>query len=207
MVEDLYDHTRVTNDLTLTVVATGTVQTQAVLSALEHQPVHRTRSSRSRTDRRSWPRSPQPSNSFTMRYYYKTEPSFAWPGVASPPVAGQHRAVPAPDSIRTRVSSSATPPRKPPSRSRSSIARSGPCAIPRTVPNRCPHFSFSATFAGPQDRFAGRPRHADRPGSLPTIHRPGPDPSRPRAWCCTIRHARNSPTSMPRDSTPSPAGF
>ena len=32
--------------------------------------------------------SPVPSNSFTMRFYYKTEPSFAWPGVASPPPAG-----------------------------------------------------------------------------------------------------------------------
>lgn len=32
--------------------------------------------------------SPTPSNSFTMRYYYKTEPSFAWPGVASPPPTG-----------------------------------------------------------------------------------------------------------------------
>jgi hypothetical protein len=32
--------------------------------------------------------SPVPSNSFTMRWYYKTESSFAWPGVASPPSAG-----------------------------------------------------------------------------------------------------------------------
>ncbi len=33
-------------------------------------------------------RSPNPSNSFTVRYYYRTEPSFAWPGMASPPPAG-----------------------------------------------------------------------------------------------------------------------
>ncbi|MEI6341900.1 MAG: hypothetical protein WCR07_08075 [Verrucomicrobiota bacterium] len=29
--------------------------------------------------------SPNPSNSFTVRYYYRTEPSFAWPGMANPP--------------------------------------------------------------------------------------------------------------------------
>ncbi|MFM8418880.1 MAG: hypothetical protein ACKOEQ_01990, partial [Verrucomicrobiota bacterium] len=32
--------------------------------------------------------SPAPSNSFTMRFYYKTEPSFDWPGMANPPAAG-----------------------------------------------------------------------------------------------------------------------
>ena len=32
--------------------------------------------------------SPAPSNSFTMRYYYKTEPSFDWPGMTNPPAAG-----------------------------------------------------------------------------------------------------------------------
>ena len=32
--------------------------------------------------------SPTPTNSFTVRYYYRTEPSFAWPGLATPPKPG-----------------------------------------------------------------------------------------------------------------------
>ncbi|MEY3275786.1 MAG: hypothetical protein RL153_1052, partial [Verrucomicrobiota bacterium] len=33
-------------------------------------------------------KSPNGSNSFTMRYYYKTEASFAWPGIVNPPAVG-----------------------------------------------------------------------------------------------------------------------
>jgi len=32
--------------------------------------------------------SPEPGNSFTMRFYYKTEPGFDWPGMANPPAPG-----------------------------------------------------------------------------------------------------------------------
>ena len=32
--------------------------------------------------------SPDGSNSFTMRFYYKTQTGFAWPGVANPPAGG-----------------------------------------------------------------------------------------------------------------------
>ncbi|MBI4325506.1 MAG: tail fiber protein [Chloroflexi bacterium] len=87
VVEDLYDHSRVTNTLTLAAVNSGSVQTQPALALC---------STNSYTDTivifSNRPpflaTSPAPSNSFTMRYYYKTEPSFHWPGVATPPPTG-----------------------------------------------------------------------------------------------------------------------
>jgi hypothetical protein len=87
VVRDLYDDTRSTNMLSLEVVDSGAVLAQAPLS------IHSTNSYTGTviefTNRAPFLAvSPAPSNSFTLRYYYKTEPSFAWPGVANPPAAG-----------------------------------------------------------------------------------------------------------------------
>jgi hypothetical protein len=87
VVRDLYDDTRVTNTLSLNVVAAGVVAAQAPLSLLSTNSY--TRSVVQFTNRAPFlAGSPGPSNSFTLRYYYRTEPSFAWPGVASPPAPG-----------------------------------------------------------------------------------------------------------------------
>ncbi len=85
VVRDLYDDTRVTNELSLAVVAPGgTVVGQASLAITSTNSY--TGSVVTFTDRPPFlARSPGPSNSFTLRYYYKTEPSFAWPGVTNPP--------------------------------------------------------------------------------------------------------------------------
>lgn len=57
--------------------------------------------------------SPNPSNSFTMRFYYKTEPGFAFPGVANPPAVGSIvpylRAVDADGAFVGQGASKATP--------------------------------------------------------------------------------------------------
>ena len=87
VVSDLYDHTSRTNQLTLEVVASGSVIGQAPLSI--HSSNIYTGSIIDFTNRAPFlALSPTPSNSFTLRYYYRTEPSFAWPGLANPPVAG-----------------------------------------------------------------------------------------------------------------------
>lgn len=87
VVEDLYDHTCVTNTLTLTVVASGTVQTQAGLALSSTNDY--THTIVVFTNRPPFlAASPQPSNSFTMRYYYKTEAGFDWPGIGDPPAVG-----------------------------------------------------------------------------------------------------------------------
>ncbi len=86
-VRDLYDETTVTEQLALTVAATGTPAGQAPLAIECENPY--TGSQVTFTDRAPFlARSPTTANSFTLRYYYKTEPSFAWPGIASPPPAG-----------------------------------------------------------------------------------------------------------------------
>ena len=87
IVEDLYDHTRVTNSLRLAVVETGAPVAQAPLTLASTN-------SQSGTIVQFSNRppflaaSPTPTNSFTMRYYYKTEASFDWPGEATPPAVG-----------------------------------------------------------------------------------------------------------------------
>ncbi len=87
VVRDLYDQTRVTNTLALEVVAGGVQVTQApqsILSTNSH-----TGSIINFTNRPPFlGQSPAPSNSFTLRYYYKTLPSFAWPGIDAPPPSG-----------------------------------------------------------------------------------------------------------------------
>jgi hypothetical protein len=87
LVEDLYDHTRVTNRLTLAVRTIGTMVAQGPLTLTS------TNSYTSTTvvfsNRPPFlAASPVPSNSFTMRYYYKTDASFDWPGEVNPPSAG-----------------------------------------------------------------------------------------------------------------------
>ncbi|MBM3880723.1 MAG: hypothetical protein FJ387_13575 [Verrucomicrobia bacterium] len=87
VVEDLYDHTRRTTTLALEVLASGTAQTQAGLALPSINPY--TQTVVIFTNRPPFlAHSPAPSNSFTMRYYYKTEPSFHWPGISNPPTPG-----------------------------------------------------------------------------------------------------------------------
>ncbi len=86
-VHDLYENTSVTKTLTLTVVASGTVIGQTPLAIVSENPY--TDTSVTFTTRPPFlAHSPTEANSFTLRYYYKTEPSFAWPGVGSPPLPG-----------------------------------------------------------------------------------------------------------------------
>ena len=87
VVEDLYDHTRVTNTLHLTVSST-------LAPSMPVVPILFSTNSYTGTIAQFTNRppflaaSPTPANSFTIRYYYKTEPTFHWPGVANPPAAG-----------------------------------------------------------------------------------------------------------------------
>ena len=87
VVEDLYDHNRVTNTLRLSVVWSGSITTQTTLalSCTNSQTgVVVVFSNRPPV----LAASPTPSNSFTMRYYYKTEAGFDWPGLETPPAEG-----------------------------------------------------------------------------------------------------------------------
>jgi len=87
VVRDLYDQTRVTNILNLTVAAAGSLVTQAPL--LVRSTNNYTGSIIDFTNRAPFlARSPAPTNSFTLRYYYKTLPGFAWPNIANPPAPG-----------------------------------------------------------------------------------------------------------------------
>lgn len=88
IVRDQYDQSLWTNELTLRVVATnGTVNAQTALVLLSTNSY--TGAIMAYSNRAPFlAASPTASNSFTMRFYYKTEPSFAWPGVANPPAAG-----------------------------------------------------------------------------------------------------------------------
>jgi hypothetical protein len=87
IVRDLYQGDAVTNTLTINVVASGTVVAQGPLVILSTNTY--TGSVIAFSNRPPFlAASPVPTNSFTMRFYYKTEPSFAWPGIASPPPAG-----------------------------------------------------------------------------------------------------------------------
>ncbi len=86
-VRDLYDQSAVTNQFTIEVVASGTPSVPAPLAIISTNRY--TGTIVTFTSRAPFlAQSPNGSNSFTMRYYYKTEASFAWPGIANPPVAG-----------------------------------------------------------------------------------------------------------------------
>lgn len=87
VVRDLYDLSSVTNQFTVQVAATGSVNTPPPLAVVSTNRY--TGSVVTFTNRAPFlAQSPNGSNSFTMRYYYKTEGSFAWPGIANPPTAG-----------------------------------------------------------------------------------------------------------------------
>ncbi len=87
VVEDRYDHSRVPLEFLLRVVESGSVHTQVPLALVSSNSY--TGTIVVFTNRPPFlGASPASSNSFTMRFYYKTEPSFDWPGVASPPPAG-----------------------------------------------------------------------------------------------------------------------
>ena len=87
VIQDLYDQSRVTNRLAIRVSTNGTVAAQAPLrmSYTNSQSGLMVTFS-NRPPFLGLP--PGPSNSFSMRYYYKTEASFAWPGIANPPPSG-----------------------------------------------------------------------------------------------------------------------
>jgi len=87
VVRDLYDHSRVTNTVSLQVIASGLVIAQAPLQLVSSNSY--TRSVITFTNRPPFlAASPAPSNSFTLRYYYKTLAGFAWPGIPNPPAVG-----------------------------------------------------------------------------------------------------------------------
>jgi hypothetical protein len=87
VVYDQYDGARWTNTLSLRIIASGAVATQGPLTLISTNSFTGTQNTFSNRPPFLGV-SPAPSNSFTMRFYYKTEPSFAWPGVATPPAAG-----------------------------------------------------------------------------------------------------------------------
>lgn len=87
VVRDLYDNARVTNTVSLQLVGAGTVAGQAPLALVSSNRY--TGSVITFTNRPPFlALSPSSSNSFTLRYYYKTLPDFAWPGLQSPPPVG-----------------------------------------------------------------------------------------------------------------------
>jgi hypothetical protein len=88
IVRDLYEQSTVTNQILVKVMASGAMASnQVALSIISTNQY--TGSVIEFTNRAPFlAHSPAPSNSFTMRYYYRTEPSFAWPGLSSPPVSG-----------------------------------------------------------------------------------------------------------------------
>lgn len=87
VVSDLYDQSSATLFITQRVLAAGTVIGQGPLVVSSTNSFTGTVIGFSNRPP-FLARSPNPSNSFTMRYYYKTEPSFAFPGMANPPAAG-----------------------------------------------------------------------------------------------------------------------
>ncbi len=87
VVEDTGDYTQATNNLSLNVVSTGVVVAQGPLVITStNQYSMAIVSYTNRPPQLAQP--PVPTNSFTMQFHYKTEPSFAWPGNPSPPPPG-----------------------------------------------------------------------------------------------------------------------
>jgi len=83
VVRDLYDGTAVTNTVTLQVVASGVASVQAPLAVTSTNRY--TGSVVTFSNRAPFlARSPDGANSFTMRYYYKTEASFSRPSWRTP---------------------------------------------------------------------------------------------------------------------------
>lgn len=87
VVRDLVDLTRTTNTTVLEVRGSGDIIQQPGLALVSSNSY--TGSVITYTNRPPFlAGDPAPANSFTLRYYYKTEPSFAWPGDDTPPAAG-----------------------------------------------------------------------------------------------------------------------
>ncbi|MCB1126665.1 MAG: hypothetical protein KDM81_09235, partial [Verrucomicrobiae bacterium] len=88
-VYDLYSGEQVDLLLALQVVDSGVVQTQEPLALVCDNPY--TGTSVVYTTRPPYLAvSPAPANSFTMRFYYQTDPAFDWPGMDNPPPAGSN---------------------------------------------------------------------------------------------------------------------
>ena len=87
VIEDRYEGDMVTNELTITVtsnlsmVAQGTLMLNSTNGYTDSVVVYSNRPP-------FLAESPTPTNSFTMRYYYKTQDGFAWPGEEAPPAVG-----------------------------------------------------------------------------------------------------------------------
>ena len=87
VVEDTGDDTFATNYLSLNVVSNGTVVALGPLVINStNQYSEAIVSYTNRPPQLAQP--PVPTNSFTMQFYYVTQDSFAWPGIADPPPSG-----------------------------------------------------------------------------------------------------------------------
>jgi len=87
VITDTADNSMVTNTLSLNVVSNGSVVAQGPLvitSTNQYSEALVTYTNRPPF----LAQAPTPTNSFTMHYYYVTQPGFAWPGVAHPPPTG-----------------------------------------------------------------------------------------------------------------------
>ncbi|MEY3275309.1 MAG: hypothetical protein RL153_574, partial [Verrucomicrobiota bacterium] len=86
-VVDLYDGATVDLSLSLTVAASGSAVAQGRMNLPSINP--HTGTEVEFTDRPPFlAASPTAANSFAIRYYYKTQDGFDWPGVANPPAPG-----------------------------------------------------------------------------------------------------------------------
>jgi hypothetical protein len=86
-ISDTGDGSIVTNSLTIAVRSSGSVTNQGQLVIMSTNAM--TGTVTTFTNRPPYlARSPAPTNSFTMRFYYKTQAGFDWPGIASPPAVG-----------------------------------------------------------------------------------------------------------------------
>jgi len=86
-VVDLYDGTTISRTLQLTVATTGTPVAQGRMRLSSENRY--TGTTVEFTDRPPFlATSPDPTNSFTLRFYYKTQNGFDWPGVTNPPAVG-----------------------------------------------------------------------------------------------------------------------
>lgn len=86
-IQDTGDNTIITNALTINVVSNGVMVAQgplAITSTNQYSAATVTYTNRPP----QLAQAPTPSNSFTMHFYYKTQPGFAWPGIVNVPVDG-----------------------------------------------------------------------------------------------------------------------
>ena len=87
IVQDTADSSQVTNTLALTIRANGSISTLGPLALTSTNQYSATMVTY--TNRAPFlAQPPTITNSFTMRFYYKTMSGFAWPGLANPPAVG-----------------------------------------------------------------------------------------------------------------------